>query len=271
MWVQLQKKEVTMQQYKYPTEMFYNVFYKGKPPEHIIKKGARKKIANEKNDACAICGRNDFEVGFVTHPSSKYNTVLSDSYGEYSSLAHPENKLACPYCESVIRKTYVSLNGIIMNNEFVKLVVGKNNSKNKKNTIYISAKDIAGYLLEPPAPPFVIAFNKNAVGKNGTHFLHKAVINYSRDNYIITMFDEQIQVSRDFVKQYLDFIQKNPGKYTMYTPQNVFGSLLTGNTNSKVVKSFPALAADTEFLEKCCMSDNLKIIYLLHMGKGDKE
>ncbi len=259
------------QQYQYPTEMLFDVHHKSNPQSHVIKKGARQQYNNDNNDACAICGRNDFKVGYLTHFNHKNVSVLSESYGEHSSLAHPENKLTCPFCESAIRDEFVSLNGIIMNTEFAKLIVGVENSKVGTNDSYITAKDIAGYLADPPAPPFVMAFNKNAMGKNGTHFLHKAVINYSQDNYIITMYDEQIHVSRDFVKRYLDFIEKHPGKYNRFTPQNLYKSVLAGNMESKMVKSFPALAADMEFLTECCTSNNLKIIYLLHRGQGESK
>jgi len=85
------------------------------------------------------------------------------------------------------------------------------------------------------------------------------------------MYDEQIHVSRDFVKRYLDFIEKHPGKYNRFTPQNLYKSVLAGNMESKMVKSFPALAADMEFLTECCTSNNLKIIYLLHRGQGESK
>ena len=257
-----------MHQYKYPTEMFYRVYYKSNPPPYTTEKGARQQRNNDNNDACVVCGRKDFTTGYLTHPNHKYTSILSESYGEHSSLAHPENELTCPFCESVIRDKYRSLNGIIMCAEYVKLIIGATNNKHGTDNCFITAKDIAGYLAEPPSPPFLMAFNKNATGNKGTHFLQKGIINYSRDNYFITIFDEQIHVSRQFVRRYLDFIHNNPGDYNVYWLQSLYRSLLAGNNESKVVKMFPALAADMEFLTECCTNNNLKIIHLLHMGQG---
>ena len=117
-------------QYRYPTELVHDAFWEGKPQPHTASgRIIRFTVKNTDHLPCAVCGRQDFSVGYNTYETtpgtSRMGSVLSSNFGEHFALAQPHSPVTCPYCESVVRDNFRTLNGIVANPAKVWMIVGK--------------------------------------------------------------------------------------------------------------------------------------------------
>jgi len=188
------------------TEIFNETRYDGTPPAYTSAGGKKRLlIKNDGKHPCAVCGRSDIEEGYSTYKAKGGLGVISESFGESSSLKNPESPIVCRNCEAAVRDEARSFNGVILGGGRSYIIAGLDN-KNIGKDGYITMKDVANMLLSPPPPPFVVAFNKNYVGKDGTHFLHKAIVNYSRGSYYASINDEYILVNTNLLSRFQEFL-----------------------------------------------------------------
>jgi hypothetical protein len=288
--------------YRYPTELIFDSFWQGFPDKHTANgRDIRFPVENTDYQKCAVCGRNDFEIGFNTYEStlgtSRLGSVISNNFGEQFFFTEAHSPVTCPFCESVVRPQFKDLNGIVANPASAFLIVGKGKEDNSDPRIKrILSGDYYRLMLEPPEPPFIFAFNKNGVGKNGTHFIYLSTINYSRDQYVIGYYDEKIMVDRQFLLEVWErIVQKDPSKNVMSTAALMSGlrakkieKMLTKNTQkggqdtkgtsrkngakefikSKSYKIFEASAfsSDPGFLARALLQDNFRTMGLFFMS-----
>jgi hypothetical protein len=257
--------------YQYPTELFFDAYFKGiyrpyDPP--------RLRVPNKQGGSCSICGRSDMEFGFVTYRDllfeykrrfdvkGNYKTVLSKVFGEYSTLAEPSQELTCQFCESVVRPEFLKTQGLICSVSSVKFLVGKDKSTRIDNAI--TKKDIKDYLMDPPEPPFVMAFNREG---NPGHFLPMATVNYSRDKFIVNLFNASVLIDRTFLKKFAAALpgdKKKPGFNEIslvYTWQSLLKEGEEGNTFMKQYKKVKTIV-DAGLLWESVQSDNLAAVKL---------
>ncbi len=203
------------------TELFTYCYLGSKCDQKTVleKTGIKKyvEIKNKSSCICAICGRTDMQYAV------EFDRLFSDSFGEYSQFAgiQHDNKYVCPYCVFAIRDENRKLLGFItvadaLKEEFKLIpIVGKE-----------KAKQISGGLTKRQAfekffslpeelqnQYLMVAFNR--LGKKGTHFIHKAVVNIIQaDSFYFTVNNEVFFFDRMKMKSLLDLIdeykEKNP-------------------------------------------------------------
>jgi len=289
-------------QYRYPTELIYDSYWQGSPDKHTANgRVIRFSVKNTDHQNCAICGRNDFEVGFNTYESTpgaaKLGSVISNNFGEQFSFTEPHSPVTCPYCEAVVRPQFKDLNGIVANPSLVSLIVGKGKEDDSQPRIKrILTGDFYKLMLEPPEPPFIFAFNKHGVGKNGTHFIYLAPVNYDRDRYVISYYDEKIMVDRQFLDEvWVRIVKKDPANNVMSTGALLSGlrgkrieeiitkrnqertQNATGAAKNKATKAFAKgksqkvfegseFSSDPDFLTRALLQDNFRTLGLFFMS-----
>lgn len=89
-------------------------------------------------------------------------------------------------------------------------------------------KDIAGILLNPPTPPFVMTFSD--AGKK--HVIFRAKVNHSQDNFFIQLDEETIFINKPLFLEIHDFVKE------MYESGFSKDSILTGSYNQVAIMKF---------------------------------
>ncbi len=252
----------------YPTELFARARYGVKDQSEAVvaatellrKVGAKAKVSaklNDKGARCAICGRDDVVEGF----SMFRKEILSDSFGEQSTLADAASPVGCPYCALTLTDEMRATSGIVVWSGDFRAIVGATSLgesvEGKKKKINIGRDKLIGkeavvkYLLTPPEGPFIIAFNSNFSGKNGGHYVHTATVNYSPDEYFVNEADNTFLVSTGFLRRFLSVLEENeinPGLVWFDGFRKLYDKIKSGTLPEKV-KYFSVFAGMLDEIE----------------------
>ena len=291
------------------TEIVWSSHHRGKPEKYIAtprRKPAkadaavpvRLEVTLEEPVPCAICGRAAVK-GFATYkpraPEIKaskmptkgfsYVGVLSEGYGDHYLLPHFESPIVCEPCESVVRDDIKKAMGVVANMDECVFVRGKDKAASDPSVI--SWGKLWEHILEPPEPPFIIAGNRSRAvrGSKDSHFVPLATVNYSKERFIVSLYDKKLEIDRDLMDRF--FIQTGlaagivANKTAPPKAKVLFGRLegllfrasqemrrgdLSGEGTEGLKKIAPAIAADPALVMECATAGGINAIRFLRLS-----
>lgn len=211
------------------TGIVWSSHYRGKPEKYVAtprrkpsKADAavpvRLEVTLKEPSPCAICGR-PVTKGFATYkPGSaeikasgmptkgfSYVGVLSESYGDHYLLPHFESPVVCESCESVVRDDMKKAIGVVANLDECVFIRGKDKAASDPSVM--SWGKLWEHIISPPEPPFIIAGNRSRAvkGSKDSHFIPLATVNYSKERFIVSLYDKKLEIDRDLMDRF--FIQ----------------------------------------------------------------
>ena len=292
-----------------PTEIVWRSYYRGNVPSYAPTgkkpstkadpdKIVRLEVSLPEAQPCAVCGRPVTE-GFETYAPAvekvkkegkptkgmKYVGVISESYGDHHLLPYPASGITCPVCEAVFRQALSFPMAVVANMEKCIFVRGKDAIKANPAS-GITWGGLWSHIMSPPEPPFIIAVNRSMTvdGSKPTHFIPLATVNYSRDRFVVDLYEKALHIDRPLMDRF--FIQTGlaariVANRTVPKNQKVLFGLLeeflfaaseelrygnAGRDMGKLAGIAPEIAADPALIRECATAENIRVIRFLRLS-----
>lgn len=157
----------------------------------------KREVSTVRDFTCAMCGVHYTEE--LATPI-KSGHLFSGTFGEYIMVLNaPESPHVCKHCEAISRQPYIRIDGAIVWNGGGVIEMSKPPSAPECFGPVVGVEEAAQFLINPPEPPFFMAFT----AQKKKHSLPLAVVNYSRERFIVTREDASVEVVPEEVKAWI--------------------------------------------------------------------
>ncbi|MBE0427769.1 MAG: hypothetical protein IBX72_14135 [Nitrospirae bacterium] len=214
---------------------------------YIHASNAKALEGKHSTSCCGLCSRPD-EKGH------RIQDTFGPKYGELSLLGSNADGI-CSRCKIIISDQLRKTNGTMLWYESEKkkghlYFAGK--TQHGKNKIHINEKALE-FLIKPPRGYFMIAFNRDITGKNGTHFIPFGVVNYndgSCDKYFLSVWKKVILMDIGFAKKYISAVRAtNKKTYNIfYRNSEVMKEMLRQTSIEDIVGNFGVVQVVNRFV-----------------------